>query len=291
MKDEDFINLLSCPLCKQKLVYEEEGGSLKCPQCNCKFPIIEGIVDAFVPIEGLKSSSIELAKQYERWGEFVTRGESDKRRRDIIVDLVEGNLLLEIGCAEGFMTRELTEKASQIIASDIALSYLKRAKVKVPDASFARLDIHNIPFGDNIFDTVVCAEVLEHALSPFRALEEMHRVLKPSGFLIISVPNDMTPARILSHILGRKDSLVGFVGAHMNFYDSGSLSQILEVAGFALKVITTDFVPLPLVGRFVKRLLGRYFPYLGSVTIVKATKKRIDYWEKLDQILDLRYEG
>lgn len=205
-------------------------------------------------------------------------------RRDITVDLVEGDLLLEIGCAEGFMTGELAQKASRVIASDIALSYLKRARTEAPSANFTRLDIHNIPFSDDVFDCVVCTEVLEHTLSPFKTLDEVHRVLKPGGFVIISVPNDMTPLRILQHLFRRRDSLIGVPGAHINFYDTGSLLQILQVAGFGTRVVTTDYVLLPLVGRF----MGKYFPFLGQKTIVKAAKKGIDYWERLDQVLLLR---
>jgi hypothetical protein len=92
MRDEDLLNLFVCPFCNQGLVYEKKNSSLKYPQCNHNFTIIDGIVDAFAPIEGLKSSNIDLPEQYERWGEFVTRGESNKQRKDITAALVEGNL-------------------------------------------------------------------------------------------------------------------------------------------------------------------------------------------------------
>jgi ubiquinone/menaquinone biosynthesis C-methylase UbiE len=288
MDDKDFIDLFVCPLCYMKLVHNKKGGYLKCPQCNRKFPIIDGIVDAFVPVEGLKIASTELTEYYEHWGEFVTRGEAAKPRRDITVSLVEGNLLLEIGCAEGFMTSELTGKVPHVIASDISLSYLRRAKAKVPCASFARLDIHNIPFGDNTFDCVVCAEVLEHTLSPFRALKEMHRVLRPASSLIISVPNGMTLPRVFIHTFKRKKSMLSFTNAHLNFYDTGSLLQILEVAGFAPEIITTDHVPFPGLGSFGYRLVTKYLPFIGEITIVKATKKEIDYWEKLGRLIESR---
>ena len=289
MKDIDFIDLFVCPLCRNKLDYVQQTSLLKCPQCGCEFPIIEGMVDALVPIEGLITSSVDLASDYERWGGFLTRTADDERRRDISVGLVEGDLVLEIGCAEGFMTRELSKKAPQVIGSDIAFSYLKRAKKAVPDARFARLDVHNIPFADDTFDCLFCTEVLEHTLSPFRALEEIHRVIKPEGYLVISVPNGMTAGRILQHVLRKKASLVYLQGAHVSFFDTGSLLQILDVTGFVPKVVTTDFidVPLPLVGRFV----GKYLPYLGHVTIVKAAKKRVDYWERLDRLINRRLTG
>jgi SAM-dependent methyltransferase len=42
--------------------------------------------------------------------------------------------------------------------------------------------------GRSFFDFVVCTEVLEHTLNPFRAVEEMFRVLKPGGLLFLTVP-------------------------------------------------------------------------------------------------------
>lgn len=39
-----------------------------------------------------------------------------------------------------------------------------------------------------MFDYILCTEVLEHTLNPFRAVYEMFRILKPKGLLFISVP-------------------------------------------------------------------------------------------------------
>lgn len=49
-------------------------------------------------------------------------------------------------------------------------------------------DISSIPETDGSFDAVLCTEVLEHVPDPVRALEELARVLKPGGTLILSVP-------------------------------------------------------------------------------------------------------
>ena len=45
-----------------------------------------------------------------------------------------------------------------------------------------------IPFPDNHFDAVMCTEVLEHAMAPEALIAEMHRVLKPGGSLVLTVP-------------------------------------------------------------------------------------------------------
>lgn len=51
-------------------------------------------------------------------------------------------------------------------------------------------DVQNMSMvGDGVYDTVICLEVLEHLPEPLRALEEIHRILKPGGALILSVPH------------------------------------------------------------------------------------------------------
>lgn len=49
-------------------------------------------------------------------------------------------------------------------------------------------DAHHLPFTDNSFDSYVAIEVFEHLQSPVKAATEIHRVLKPRGVAILSVP-------------------------------------------------------------------------------------------------------
>lgn len=49
-------------------------------------------------------------------------------------------------------------------------------------------DIHNLPMADNSLDAITCIAVLEHVKNPFKAVEEMHRVLKPGGYCYVFVP-------------------------------------------------------------------------------------------------------
>lgn len=49
-------------------------------------------------------------------------------------------------------------------------------------------DIHDLPFEDNSVDAIICIAVLEHIENPFKAFEEMYRVLKKGGYCFIYVP-------------------------------------------------------------------------------------------------------
>ncbi len=49
-------------------------------------------------------------------------------------------------------------------------------------------DGKNIPFGDDHFDNVFCSEVMEHVFNPDESLQEIKRVLKPGGKLLLTCP-------------------------------------------------------------------------------------------------------
>jgi len=56
-----------------------------------------------------------------------------------------------------------------------------------PDAKVDYISsVYHLPFKDNSFDVVLCTQVLEHVDSPQKAIDEMRRILKPSGKLILS---------------------------------------------------------------------------------------------------------
>lgn len=51
-----------------------------------------------------------------------------------------------------------------------------------------KMDIHEIPFEDNSIDVIFCNHVLEHVENDIKALNEIKRVLKPSGWAILQIP-------------------------------------------------------------------------------------------------------
>lgn len=57
-----------------------------------------------------------------------------------------------------------------------------------PDKPAVHGDAHFLPFSDDTFDTVLCSELLEHCPRPWQVLEEIRRVLRPGGRVILSAP-------------------------------------------------------------------------------------------------------
>jgi SAM-dependent methyltransferase len=51
-----------------------------------------------------------------------------------------------------------------------------------------KADICALPFADNSYDFILCNHVLEHIPDDFKAMQELHRVLKPGGTAILQIP-------------------------------------------------------------------------------------------------------
>jgi len=102
-----------------------------------------------------------------------------------------GLRLLDIACGQGFFL-EAAEKYGTDLElhgldfSEVALNY---AKSRVSKAKLQIGSAYDLPYKDKYFDYCVNLGSLEHFDEPIRALQEVHRVLKPTGKAMIIVPN------------------------------------------------------------------------------------------------------
>ena len=93
---------------------------------------------------------------------------------------------LDIGSGNSPYKKYLINQIDEYIAVDKQETHkhmFSNSKEKFKDA-----DIKNLPFKDNYADTILLTQVLEHIDDPFKALDEVYRVLKKDGILILSVP-------------------------------------------------------------------------------------------------------
>ena len=123
---------------------------------------------------------------------LANQGPIDKERLKIAVGFVPKKAvkILDIGAGYGFLEEVLEKKTNVDISGiDISPEGIKNLKKRF-QGEFRLGTILKIPFKKDSFDVVFALEVLEH-LSPdvvFKAFSETRRVLKKTGFLIISMP-------------------------------------------------------------------------------------------------------
>lgn len=116
-----------------------------------------------------------------------------------------------------------------------------------------KIDIEDTKLPDNSYDLIVCNHVLEHVNDYHRALNELHRILKPTGVLIISFPIDETFDTVYedSSITDPQDRKRHFGQVdHLRIFGKDS-ADILNQHGFSTSIISGDSCPkshLPIVG-------------------------------------------
>lgn len=96
--------------------------------------------------------------------------------------------VLECACGTGAISLRIAERCNSLVATDMASGMLRRAEKKCAgfsNVSFAEADITKLPYGDNRFDKVVAGNVIHLLEDPKRALDELRRVTKPGGQMIL----------------------------------------------------------------------------------------------------------
>ena len=92
-------------------------------------------------------------------------------------------------------------------------------------------DVQRLPFRGEMFDTVLCLEMLEYVKSPQAALQEIHRVLKTDGTLILTLP-------FLHHWDSEHDYWrLTLPGLELLLHETGFLVESIEAQGGPLAVI------------------------------------------------------
>lgn len=92
--------------------------------------------------------------------------------------------LLDVGCGNSPFRHLLDPATTQYQGVDVAAA--EDFGYRNPDTVY--YDGHVLPFSDASFDAVLCTEVLEHIPDPAETLREIHRVLKPGGKLLLTIP-------------------------------------------------------------------------------------------------------
>lgn len=100
--------------------------------------------------------------------------------------LVEDARVLDVGCGTGDLSIELFEKtAARVVGIDFCRPMLQLAKQKAPRLRFIEGDALKLPFADASFEGITVGFALRNLASVEVGLTELHRVLKPEGWLAI----------------------------------------------------------------------------------------------------------
>lgn len=104
--------------------------------------------------------------------------------------LASGGRVLDAGCGSGAGTARLGEHAQAAVGVDVSPAAIEDARrSRGEQAEFREGDMRSLPFETAEFDVVVCFEALAHVAETDLVLDELRRVLRPGGLLLVSSPN------------------------------------------------------------------------------------------------------
>lgn len=109
------------------------------------------------------------------------------------LDIVGGKVVLDIACGEGYGSNLLSGFSKEVTGVDIDEATVAGAKEKYrnPNLQFLTGSASEIPCADAYFDVVISFETIEHHDQHDKMMQEIKRVLKPGGLLMISSPDKL----------------------------------------------------------------------------------------------------
>ena len=129
----------------------------------------------------------------ERLETFIYNGNTIEHlhRYAIVKKIISDKKVLDIACGEGYGSFLMSRYASEVIGVDVDILTVEKAKIKYlkSNLKFINGDATQIPLSNNSIDVVVSFETIEHHDKHEKMYQEIKRVLKNTGILIISSPD------------------------------------------------------------------------------------------------------
>ncbi|SOC11299.1 methyltransferase family protein [Ureibacillus xyleni] len=102
--------------------------------------------------------------------------------------------ILDLGCGEGlvlsYLSNQYNHNSLRLHGLDYSEHQLEFARKRVPNVTFNQADFSKgIPYENDSFDLIYSGEVIEHLYDPDFFVQEIYRVLKRGGVLVITTPN------------------------------------------------------------------------------------------------------
>ncbi|HEY7519592.1 MAG TPA: class I SAM-dependent methyltransferase [Methylomirabilota bacterium] len=189
-----------------------------------------------------------------------------------------GRRLLDVGAADGLLSRHLTERGWKVTGIEADPAMAAAGAAHCEQMLVADLN-RGVPALDGLFDTIVCADVLEHLADPAAVLPALLTALAPGGDVVISVPN-------VAHLWMRLSLLAGCFQyadrgildrTHLRFFTRRTLDELLDGAG--LEVLRRATTPVPLYEVLGPRWHGRALAtvHAASAAAARALPRLLGY--------------
>lgn len=145
--------------------------------------------------------------------------------------------VLDVGCADGYLGKELKNNGCFVVGIEGNVQRAKIAKEILDDVVIGNIEgLKTLSCPENFFDVIVFADVLEHLIMPDVVLANFKKYLKEGGIIIISVPNIARIDIRVKLLLGKFNYAQGGIldRTHLRFFTLDSIQRLLTVSGYVV---------------------------------------------------------
>ncbi len=179
-----------------------------------------------------------------------------RKRIKNILKIIPGGNLLDIGCGPGFFLDEAKKyfNVKGVEISKFASSYAKNnLNINIINKPFDLCD-----FKTDAFNVVTMWDAIEHLIHPKDDINEIYRILKPDGLIVIQTGDIESLFRKLT---GKRWHLYN-VPEHLYFFSKNILLNLLIESKFAIKKVSYDW-SFYSVAHIFDRLIRIFLPSKG----------------------------
>lgn len=134
---------------------------------------------------------------YDQWFKTPVGRLVKKYETELVLNLLEpspGEKILDAGCGTGVFTSDILSRGANVTGFDISLPMLKKGKAKeYPSFKVLQGDMLHLPFPSCSFGKVVSITALEFIADGERAVEELFRVVRRGGTIVVATLNSLSP--------------------------------------------------------------------------------------------------
>jgi 2-polyprenyl-3-methyl-5-hydroxy-6-metoxy-1,4-benzoquinol methylase len=211
---------------KYRSLSDTDHRIMRCTRCGCAcLPDFIGKSAAFYETEEYRNSvdgSVVIADFHK-----IHDREQSAALAAIGLERFRDKTVMDVGCGGGSFLDAVRGYAKDVVAIEPAEHFHAPLRGKGYRV-FPYLNRAADEYGGKI-DTAVCLSVIEHIDNPLDFLGSLRRLLAPGGSLFLSTPNSED---LLLALLGRDYQEFFYRRAHVWYFDSFSLAQVLSWAGF-----------------------------------------------------------
>ncbi len=233
--------VLSCNVCRSGRIQKVDSEFNFCRCDSCGF-----VFDSPRPSFAQVSAFYSKMGKYNTWlNEKRARDMLWKRRLKKLLPRSAGGSLLDIGAGIGQFLHHAQPMFTSVVGTEVSESAVAIAKQKYGLALLAG-QVEELDLPPDDFDIITLFHVLEHVPDPRMLIDRCHAILKPSGMLLIAVPNDVLAwsstikklgKRLLIRPFQKFSPVLGISRAgasreiHLSHFTPSVLRQLLESSG------------------------------------------------------------